>query len=304
MDLEKLRQRHRRIQPPLDYYSGTTDAPVPSVPRRVLVFNRDQFGQIVIHRASTFRFVLAINLGGEGRLLIDERLFYFREQSAILVFPFQVHQYVDIGVRDISWLYITFELDVSDDVLALRDAPVALTAASLAELDRMTQTYLAIETTDAELAPDLELRLLLLLNELCRVAKTSSVEEHRVQHATHAHQLIQRTVTHVHHNIGSRLTGESIAEAVNISESHLRRLFKEHLGMSLRDYVDETRINRSSSLLVDTTLTVGQISEQIGFESQFSFSRFFRRHVGMAPRDYRTSMRERVHIPASSNNGG
>jgi len=36
-------------------------------------------------------------------------------------------------------------------------------------------------------------------------------------------------------------------------------------------------------------LSIKEIAAELGFGSEFYFSRFFRRHTGMAPRDYRQS---------------
>jgi AraC-like DNA-binding protein len=51
------------------------------------------------------------------------------------------------------------------------------------------------------------------------------------------------------------------------------------------------RLEKACNLLKETDLTVTQISYQLGFESEFYFSRIFRKKVGIAPKQFRTGRR-------------
>ncbi|KQO08482.1 AraC family transcriptional regulator [Paenibacillus sp. Leaf72] len=75
------------------------------------------------------------------------------------------------------------------------------------------------------------------------------------------------------------------------SESHFRTQFEERLGMAPHSYFTRIRLRRASQLLLDTELTVQEISYLCGYEDAEYFSRLFRQHEGMTPQEFRQSLR-------------
>jgi AraC-like DNA-binding protein len=74
--------------------------------------------------------------------------------------------------------------------------------------------------------------------------------------------------------------------AVGLSERSLRRRF-EALGMSWEAYRRSARLLAAVGLLEGTTLSVQQIAERVGYESQSAFAKTFRGALGMSPRAFR-----------------
>ncbi|MDA3923283.1 MAG: AraC family transcriptional regulator [Kiritimatiellae bacterium] len=79
------------------------------------------------------------------------------------------------------------------------------------------------------------------------------------------------------------------ASKAGLSASRLRVIFKEATGLSPKQFQLEARIDRAERLLTDSTLSIGHISDQTGFESVYHFSRQFKRMRGVSPLHYRTS---------------
>lgn len=78
-----------------------------------------------------------------------------------------------------------------------------------------------------------------------------------------------------------------LARQVSLSPSRLSHLFKEHVGNSVMNTLLMLRLREAASLLEHTVWSVGAISEEVGFESPYYFSRQFRRRFGVSPREYR-----------------
>lgn len=85
-------------------------------------------------------------------------------------------------------------------------------------------------------------------------------------------------------NVG---TTDEIAEACYISKSHMCRLFKDALGISVSDYVLTMRMRFAEKLLRNTEMSVIDISLECGFGSSQYFSRLFRKAHGCSPGEYR-----------------
>jgi AraC-like DNA-binding protein len=85
---------------------------------------------------------------------------------------------------------------------------------------------------------------------------------------------------------GDAPTLEGIAQANRVSprtiDRHLRRA-----NLSFRGLAHEVRFERARDLLLNSTATVAQIAQRLGFSDAANFSRAFRREVGMPPAVYR-----------------
>lgn len=79
------------------------------------------------------------------------------------------------------------------------------------------------------------------------------------------------------------LSCKEIAKACNVSEVHLRRLFRKTIGISPIAYVTNLRFDKAQNLLVLSELTVTQIALQCGFSDVYYFSKAYKKHYGHAP---------------------
>lgn len=78
-----------------------------------------------------------------------------------------------------------------------------------------------------------------------------------------------------------------LAQYLNISSKHLNHLVHDNLGISTKHFVDKTKLKLAKKLLLDTDISVCQISSMLGFEDNNNFNRFFKRLEGMAPGAFR-----------------
>jgi AraC-like DNA-binding protein len=80
---------------------------------------------------------------------------------------------------------------------------------------------------------------------------------------------------------------EQIARKLGLGYSYFRRRFKAQTGLSPKQYRIEMRHHRAKNLLLNSGLTVKEISEQLGYSSPFHLSQEFSRLAGMSPRQWR-----------------
>lgn len=83
------------------------------------------------------------------------------------------------------------------------------------------------------------------------------------------------------------LTNAQIANACQISEVYLRKLFSQYLATSPKQYIIDLRLQRAKQLLSEGALNVMNISESCGFSNPYHFCRIFKRHTGVTPSEYR-----------------
>lgn len=89
------------------------------------------------------------------------------------------------------------------------------------------------------------------------------------------------------HYADSQLTLEGMALDLQASPAYLSRMIKQELGTTFGSYLTQIRLRRASRLLTSTPLSIAQISEQAGYETQHYFSTAFKRATGISPMQYR-----------------
>ena len=80
---------------------------------------------------------------------------------------------------------------------------------------------------------------------------------------------------------------EDIAASCNLDRSHIGKIFKSSLGISLRDYLIRYRINKACELMKSSNHSIGEIGGMVGYPNMFNFSRAFKAVMGISPRRWR-----------------
>lgn len=84
-----------------------------------------------------------------------------------------------------------------------------------------------------------------------------------------------------------KMNVEQLAAHTSYSYSHLSRLFKQFLGKTLIEYINETKITYAKRLLRTTTKSVLDISLDLGFNSVSSLNHKFKDATSLTPLQYR-----------------
>lgn len=82
-----------------------------------------------------------------------------------------------------------------------------------------------------------------------------------------------------------------MAEYFRISPSYLSQLFKKLTGENLKDYINSLKMEDAKSFLIDTDLSVMEITRLTGYANSSSFIRKFSNYTGLTPQNYRKEHR-------------
>lgn len=91
-------------------------------------------------------------------------------------------------------------------------------------------------------------------------------------------------------NLCSNICTIDIASYMFLSDKQVYRIVKEKTGESTKKYINTIRLRKAKELLKDTELNIRQISEMLGFSSEYYFSQFFKREEGFPPSEYRDNI--------------
>ena len=88
------------------------------------------------------------------------------------------------------------------------------------------------------------------------------------------------------------LSLRTIFIALNISRSYFHRIYLAAFGVTCRQDAIESRLQYAAELLRDNSLTLSEIAEKCGYESDSYFMRQFKQHKGCTPTEYRKKILE------------
>lgn len=100
--------------------------------------------------------------------------------------------------------------------------------------------------------------------------------------------LVKRALVYIGEHATKQFSRWQLAEAVNVSEDYLTRIFRKEIGLSPWDYLNRHRVYLATGLLRQTTLTINEIAGRTGFQDQAYFCRVFKKIKGFPPGKVRT----------------
>ena len=96
------------------------------------------------------------------------------------------------------------------------------------------------------------------------------------------------------------LTRSDLAEVVHITPNYLSKRFHTETGMSLREYINQLRIEDAKRLLLSTNVTISEIASEVGFDNISYFSTVFRKLCGVSPIEWSSGKRAEEGCRATS----
>lgn len=176
--------------------------------------------------------------------------------------------------------------------LALVDVTVSSRAALDAGLDSETVYtisdgyLLQIERVKTETEADAIAQI--AAQEFTRLIKELKEKHYQVTENTSSAFIKARDF--IIRNIYARLSLTCISKETGISSDYLETLFKQEIGMTVKDFVIERKIEQSIVLMKNESLTLEDIVGMLGYSSMSNFIAQFKKHKGQTPAKFRRAL--------------
>lgn len=106
--------------------------------------------------------------------------------------------------------------------------------------------------------------------------------------------VIDEIISYIHENYQNQITNKELADMAGYHEYHLNRLFTNHTGKSIHNYILNTRLNQAKLLIVNSDYSLSEIANKTGFNNYTYFSSYFKQSIGVTPMEYKKNMKNKA----------
>ena len=107
-----------------------------------------------------------------------------------------------------------------------------------------------------------------------------------IQHQIHDAYILS-AMKYITKNIRQKIVLEDICVALGTNASTLNLKFRQHLNMSVGQFITSERMKKARSLLVHSTYSISEIALRCGYANMYYFSNAFKKENGISPFAYR-----------------
>jgi two-component system response regulator YesN len=146
------------------------------------------------------------------------------------------------------------------------------------EMEKSIQRYLKILTNQCFKAID---------GSIIEISEVYRETQAEVFNKVEVSQLVRRAEQYIYKHYHEReISLDVVAQALHVSSVYLSRMIKQDLGISFVNILTRVRIKKAIELLNSTNLTINEISERVGYDTQHYFSTAFKKMMGVSPKQY------------------
>ena len=215
-----------------------------------------------------------------GTAHVNSKAIPVRKNTIICAKPGQTRFTTNI----LKCYYVHFETEnprLRDILTHLPDTITAPNEAEYMEIFKDLCKYFYKQSVDAKIMLES-----LLLKLIYRIKSDSADEPEFDGTESKQAEIVRSAIKYIKENLTEDLSLEAMAKRFSFSPVYFHNIFKACMRKTLREYVEERRINASIQLLLTTSKPLSDISYECGFSSQSYFCYAFKRYTGATPKNY------------------
>jgi AraC-like DNA-binding protein len=126
--------------------------------------------------------------------------------------------------------------------------------------------------------------LYLFLSKLIEIAskrKTTNYNHSIIE------EYVKSAVDYIEKNLFCEMSVNDLSTYIGINRKYLYTIFKKILGQTPMEYIIKTKMNKACEFLANKSLSIAEVSQSVGYNDQFTFSKQFKKTFGSSPSTYR-----------------
>ncbi|MBQ9166761.1 MAG: AraC family transcriptional regulator [Oscillospiraceae bacterium] len=270
----------------------------PAFPFRIYRVNLPEaLSSYPLHWHDEFELIYVVN--GNGIVTVQHQRYVVHAGDLVLIQPQFVHSIEQHDRDKMEYYNILFHFSLLDNgpgdpcyekylkPLHDRTKLVEIHLDSAHGLNLLLMPYVQ-KLIDTYKQPSCELivksQLFGLLHHLSQHSRETGNLDRSLQST---YERLKNVLSFVHTHYAEPISIAEGAAVCGFSESHFRKLFRELTGASFTQYIKSYRLEKAAVLLLETSMSVTEIADQVGFHNYSYFSRAFAQVYQVSPLTYR-----------------
>lgn len=101
-------------------------------------------------------------------------------------------------------------------------------------------------------------------------------------------------IKYIEENYSKNISNDELAKISGYHPYHLNRLMNEYTNTSIHKYLVNYRLKKSTEYLLNTDLSISEISDLCGFKTPYYFSNLFKKRIGISPLNFRKQQKNKI----------
>lgn len=224
---------------------------------------------------------------GELLTTIDRVSYHIKQGDLIFYAPMQFHTQSTFEKISSSYLTINFKMNFNhadllcNKIFSLKRDSYFIVTKLIEELSNDN-----LYSNDLSLCylKQLIIQMLRLDNSYFHSKPTTHMQQ------TYENELLNDILLYIDNNIYEKISVSTLCEHFCISTSMLHSLFRKNMNNTAKNYINELKLSKSKELIRNSTHTLSEISEMLGFSSIHYFSKKFKSYFNISPTEYSKSI--------------
>ena len=224
---------------------------------------------------------------GELLTTIDGVSYHLKQGDLIFYAPLQFHTQSTFEKISSSYLTINFKMNFNhadllcNKIFSLKRDSYFIVTKLIEELSNDN-----LYSNDLSLCylKQLIIQMLRLNNSHFHSKPTTHMQQ------TYENELLNDILLYIDNNIYEKISVSTLCEHFCISTSMLHSLFRKNMNNTAKNYINELKLSKSKELIRNSTHTLSEISEMLGFSSIHYFSKKFKSYFNISPTEYSKSI--------------
>jgi len=237
-----------------------------------------------------FYFVTA----GDAMLRLSGQWYPLMGGHAYFINGYELEQQQCSQSMDLYWLHIVTHSQILNLFLKtlqpIHSWRMETALFSSLDLEQLTQLFIEPESDHSVPRESIDLSLQCLVHGLIQLliadmSRNQGAPEMPVSQVIL--QKLQPSLDYIHAHYCEKIPLDQIAHQTFLSKAYFLRLFKSCFQQTPYQYILQLRLNEAARLLSRTNQPIRQISDSLGFNTQFHLTKVFKSYYHCTPSDYR-----------------
>lgn len=230
----------------------------------------------------TEEYILLYCVEGEGYIYVEEKMYTLHSREAFCIPRNKKHRYYASEQNPWSIFWVHFKGE-NTGYYPLEERQVIQINSRHAENRIITLFDVLFRVLERNYTMGnfiyISQVLALILSEIYFREKVDEVSD-QSRHIT-------AMVRYMYKHMNQHLTLEDLCRDFELSKSYINASFKKYANRAPIDFFINLKMQEACKLLKSTDLYIVEISQELGYDDQYYFSRIFKKVIGVSPKEYR-----------------